>query len=709
MNLPTTIISIIENLVLMLPALLVVAYVTVAERKTMASMQRRLGPNAVGYYGLLQAFADALKLILKEYVAPTQANLILFFLGPVVTLIFALLGYAVIPYGPGLSLGDMELGILFMLAVSSLSTYGILLAGFSFFFRSIIYILNLLIRNTCSANFIYTYMKLRNESRQPLVYLCFDVEKASGEGASSVSNIKQKFIVTKTALNYNTYRLQHFNMSRKKAADQARCFIHTTGDNNNSNINKEQCIQDLFKDRIAPVIPFDRNLIKGSCLNYTDKICKAKFHKKWGSKVGIYLIEYKYYPNIYYIGRTNLFKKRLFEHSKAESNSKFHLFMRLMGIEHFNIHILEVCAETKLGERETYYLQKYVPILNSVFSSTITEGVIKQTLLLKLKDLRGAWSIKYSGSSLVYVYEWTEIGINRQPTIYNSSNEASRSLSYPISGILRYKNTSIPYRGKLFFNYPITEFNQVFEQTKKLTPKGLLNRVISTQVWAYDAINLELIKGSPFPSINKAAKALGIPRATLDLVLDKARTAGSKAIYAYSRRLSVEDLKPLLAKVGYLQLGLKVPVYVYDANNLELVNNAPFDSLLETANYFGVDYRTIARHLNTNKAIKRSGRLVYLFKNKLDVQLSKQLLAARKIGDSRNYNTKVWAYKADSLELINNCPFDSISSAVNYIGIDKSTIYRNLDSSKPVVLRKVKLTVYFLTKEMSSDFKEKKV
>ena len=126
-----TLISIIEGLLLMVPALLVIAYVTVAERKTMASMQRRLGPNAVGYYGLLQAFADALKLILKEYVAPTQANLILFFLGPIVTLIFSLLGYAVIPYGPGLVIGDMELGILFMLAVSSLATYGILLAGWS--------------------------------------------------------------------------------------------------------------------------------------------------------------------------------------------------------------------------------------------------------------------------------------------------------------------------------------------------------------------------------------------------------------------------------------------------------------------------------------------------------------------------------------------------------------------------------------------------
>lgn len=87
----------LEVIVLILPALLAVAYVTVAERKTMASMQRRLGPNIVGYYGLLQAFADALKLILKEYVAPTQANLFLFFLGPIITLIFSLLGYAVIP------------------------------------------------------------------------------------------------------------------------------------------------------------------------------------------------------------------------------------------------------------------------------------------------------------------------------------------------------------------------------------------------------------------------------------------------------------------------------------------------------------------------------------------------------------------------------------------------------------------------------------
>lgn len=124
-------ISIIEVVIVTVPVLLTVAYVTVAERKTMASMQRRLGPNIVGYYGLLQAFADALKLLLKEYVSPTQANLVLFFLGPIITLIFSLLGFSVIPFGPGLAISDFDLGILYILAVSSLSTYGILLAGWS--------------------------------------------------------------------------------------------------------------------------------------------------------------------------------------------------------------------------------------------------------------------------------------------------------------------------------------------------------------------------------------------------------------------------------------------------------------------------------------------------------------------------------------------------------------------------------------------------
>ena len=127
----SVVMSILEVLIVTVPVLLTVAFVTLAERKTMASMQRRLGPNIIGYYGFLQPFADALKLLLKEYVSPTQSNIVLFFLGPIITLIFSLLGFSVVPYGPGVSILDFDLGILYMLAVSSLSTYGILLAGWS--------------------------------------------------------------------------------------------------------------------------------------------------------------------------------------------------------------------------------------------------------------------------------------------------------------------------------------------------------------------------------------------------------------------------------------------------------------------------------------------------------------------------------------------------------------------------------------------------
>ena len=74
-----SIILILEILIVLVPILLTVAFITIAERKTMASMQRRLGPNIVGFYGLLQPFADALKLLIKEYISPTQANIVLFF------------------------------------------------------------------------------------------------------------------------------------------------------------------------------------------------------------------------------------------------------------------------------------------------------------------------------------------------------------------------------------------------------------------------------------------------------------------------------------------------------------------------------------------------------------------------------------------------------------------------------------------------------
>jgi NADH-ubiquinone oxidoreductase chain 1 len=87
--------------------------------------------NTVGYYGVLQPFSDALKLILKETVVPSQSNKVLFYLAPVSSLIFSLLGWGIIPFGSGLALSDFSLGILYTLALSSLGVYGVLFAGWS--------------------------------------------------------------------------------------------------------------------------------------------------------------------------------------------------------------------------------------------------------------------------------------------------------------------------------------------------------------------------------------------------------------------------------------------------------------------------------------------------------------------------------------------------------------------------------------------------
>lgn len=120
-----------QILAIVVPLLLAVAYLTYAERKVIAAMQLRQGPMVVGPYGLLQPLADGLKLFLKETVIPTGANKVVFVLAPMVTFILALIGWAVIPFGDGIVLADINVGVLYLFAVSSLGVYGIIMAGWA--------------------------------------------------------------------------------------------------------------------------------------------------------------------------------------------------------------------------------------------------------------------------------------------------------------------------------------------------------------------------------------------------------------------------------------------------------------------------------------------------------------------------------------------------------------------------------------------------
>ena len=118
-------------LAITVPLLLGVAYLTLAERKVIGWIQLRRGPNVVGPFGLLQPIADGLKLFLKETVIPASANRIVFVLAPMITFILALIAWAVIPFGDGLVLADINVGVLYLFAISSLGVYGIIMAGWA--------------------------------------------------------------------------------------------------------------------------------------------------------------------------------------------------------------------------------------------------------------------------------------------------------------------------------------------------------------------------------------------------------------------------------------------------------------------------------------------------------------------------------------------------------------------------------------------------
>jgi NADH-quinone oxidoreductase subunit H len=122
---------ILEILIIVVPLLIAVAYFTLAERKVIASIQRRRGPNVVGMWGLLQPLADGLKLLVKESVLPSNANLLIFIIAPILTFLLSLLGWAVIPFGHGMVLSDLNVGLLYIFAVSSLGVYGIITSGWS--------------------------------------------------------------------------------------------------------------------------------------------------------------------------------------------------------------------------------------------------------------------------------------------------------------------------------------------------------------------------------------------------------------------------------------------------------------------------------------------------------------------------------------------------------------------------------------------------
>ena len=125
------IIALIKILMIVIPLLIAVAYFTLAERKILGAIQRRRGPNVVGIYGLLQPLSDGLKLFAKETIIPSNANKLIFIISPIITFMISLMGWSVIPYDKYSVLSEINVGVLYLFAISSLGIYGIIMSGWS--------------------------------------------------------------------------------------------------------------------------------------------------------------------------------------------------------------------------------------------------------------------------------------------------------------------------------------------------------------------------------------------------------------------------------------------------------------------------------------------------------------------------------------------------------------------------------------------------
>nr|YP_009704216.1 GIY endonuclease [Ceratocystis fimbriata]YP_009710368.1 GIY endonuclease [Ceratocystis albifundus]QEN73779.1 GIY endonuclease [Ceratocystis fimbriata]QFX74870.1 GIY endonuclease [Ceratocystis albifundus] len=361
---------------------------------------------------------------------------------------------------------------------------------------------------------------------------------------------KSSIIQNKPMLFKNSFSLQHkrlliVNFNNRNI--HLSCFYST---------NVDTCTKDLYKDRLAPVKPFSDELLT-TCSNILDLNERAEFFKDLKGKGGIYIFQYKFDPLVYYIGRTTSFSYRLKYHINHKLTDKFHVFGNLVGWDHFYVSVVEICNKEDSGVRENYYLQKYLPLLNSTFSSNLSDANIFESLTNKLKAKKfynsdvslNISSNKYKGIQ-IWGYKLLDTKISEELKKYSSINNASSATGIGIarSTISLYLDTNVPIKELLFFSKPLENLAKSFELANKLRDELNLDSNISKKVWVYTITedNLVLVNGEPFNSRELVAKFLETTHKVVRYFMDSWEGKGYKGYYLFSRFLTDKELNSLL-------------------------------------------------------------------------------------------------------------------------------------------------------------------
>lgn len=364
-------------------------------------------------------------------------------------------------------------------------------------------------------------------------------------------------------------------------------------------------------------------------------------------------------------------------------NDRFHAFANTIGWDKFEFSIIEICSLDMQQERENYYLEKYLPLLNTIFKSNLSDIQTFDSLyeLLKVRQLESSFENKYQGI-YIYLYEYVNGQLTTNCKTFNSINELSNYLGVARETLSIYLNTYVPFRNNLFLTNKI----ESFELTEKLisdATQGLdLDFNIAKKVWMYFIEVDGTIVKTTYESKGAVAKSLNVQHRTITNHLDKWITGGINQNYIFSYELDNFELEKLL-EISSERKSKNCRVWAYNASTLELLSDS-FSSMQKAADYFNVDYRSILNHLDTKLATIKGGKFVLLFSHELTKVEKESLL--NNIAKAVNETVSVWVYKKDNDKFIllnNNKPtYSSKLEASKELKMSAKTISKYLDTHK---------------------------
>lgn len=390
-------------------------------------------------------------------------------------------------------------------------------------------------------------------------------------------------------------------------------------------------------------------------------------------------------PNTFYIGRAKDLQKRIKSHFNVNLNDRFHMFAKTIGWDKFNFSVIEICDLNMQKEREIFYLQKYLPLLNTIFKSNMSTVQNFDSLYEILKLRQSVLNIenKYKGIN-IYLYEYISStkNLNISFKTFTSINELSNHLGIARETISVYLNTYVPFKNNLF----LTDIIESIELVEKLVNDAILgldlDRISSKNVWMYYLEKDGTVVKTHYESISKVAKLLNVQHLTINNHLDKWIKGGINGNYLFSYKLDSLELEKL-KEISILRKYNNCKVWVYNASTLELIGD-PFTSMQKAGESFNIDYRSILNNLDTELAIIKNGELVLLFSYELTKSQKESLL--NNLKKKINVTVPVWVYKKvnDNFVLINNNKPTYISKleASKDLKISPKTLSKYLDSDK---------------------------